>query len=159
MTNPFKDWTPAMVAAHNARSGKPDEPLLPHQKTSITLPPSVRADMQIKPQTEEQKLNKAERAFLAVLRAEQRLGNVSWIGIQNITIKIGDDCRFTPDFWAIVAGKLKAYDVKAAWKGNKPHVEDDAKAKIQVAARTYRFIEFVTCWKHDGQWNYKVSKP
>ncbi len=49
----------------------------------------------LKPQTEEEKLNKTERAFLA---HQRMLMPDRYIGIQNITLKLADDCRLTPDF-------------------------------------------------------------
>jgi hypothetical protein len=104
----------------------------------------------MRPSTDEEKLNKTERRFLTHLRLQKR----EWIGIQCITLKLADDCRFTADFWVFDSGKMFAYDVKATWKKKngerKVHVEDDALVKIKTAARTYPFFHFFLAFEPNG---------
>src|ERR1051326_3404515 len=71
--------------------------------------------------TDEAKLNKTERAYLSILRTER----YSWIGIQCLTLKLADDCRYTPDLITIHTGLVQAREVKGFWR-------DDAKVKIKV---------------------------
>ena len=105
--------------------------------------------MTITPSTEESKLNKTEKAYLSWLRGQ---GYV-WIGIQAITLKLGDDTRYTCDFMALDSrGDLHGREVKGFFR-------DDAKVKIKVAARQFPFIKFYVV-KKDGQgWNHKEVKP
>lgn len=98
-------------------------------------------------------LNKAEQRYLAWLRY---LGD-DFVGIQCLTFKLADDCRFTPDFVAIDKSGIRAIDVKARWKGYKgPHVEDDALVKIKVCARLYgSWCRFLLAWEDGQVWHHK----
>jgi hypothetical protein len=108
--------------------------------------------------TDEQKLNKTERAYLAHLRS---IG-YDWIGIQCITLKLGDDCRYTPDLWTIESqdsnmpmarGRLVAREVKG-------FMRDDALVKIKVAARMFPFVVFVLVRRQkSGGWDTQIVKP
>lgn len=86
----------------------------------------------INPTKDENALNKTEAAFLAKLRAEKW----DWIGIQSITLKLGDDCRYTPDFVTLRDGSLVVWEVKGFFR-------DDAKVKIKAAARSFPFFNFI----------------
>jgi hypothetical protein len=108
---------------------------------------AIKVDMS--PSTDEQKLNKTERAYLALLR---RQGH-QWVGVQNVTLKLGDDCRYTPDFTVINAeGKLLALEVKGFFR-------DDAKVKVKVAARLYPFIKFYVVRKEKDRFAHELVKP
>jgi len=108
--------------------------------------------------TDEDRLNKLERAYLGYLRY---LG-YDWIGIQCITLKLADDCRYTPDFWTMEAepgvpmarGQLIARETKGGF------FRDDAKVKIKVAARMFPFIVFVLIRRQkSGLWETEIVKP
>jgi len=113
---------------------------------------------EIRHSTDEEKLNKTERAYLANLRA---IG-YDWIGIQCITLKLGDDCRYTPDLWTMdnlhsdipmARGRLVAREVKG-------FMRDDALVKIKVAARMFPFIVFVLVRRQkSGGWETQIVKP
>jgi hypothetical protein len=110
--------------------------------------PNPFVNLAIKPTTDEDKLNKLERRWLAHMRAL----NMQEIGIQSLTLKIGDDCRYTPDFTAITDGHLVAYETKG-------FMRDDAQVKIKVAARKFRWIEFVLVTEANHQWIETPIKP
>lgn len=103
--------------------------------------------------TDEAKLNKTERDFLEHLRLIRPL---SWFGIQCITLKLADDCRYTCDFWERTpSGLLYAYEVKGFWR-------DDAKVKIKVAARMFPWIRFVVVKRGPNAlvpWLMETVKP
>jgi hypothetical protein len=99
--------------------------------------------------TDETRLNKTEAAFLAYLRG---LG-VQNIAIQAVTFKIGDDCRYTPDFISVNEGRIEAWEVKGFFR-------DDAKVKIKVAARMFRWVCFVLVFREKGGgWTMKRVLP
>lgn len=101
------------------------------------------------PSTDEQKLNKTERAYLDYLRALKPL----WLGIQCLTIKLGDDTRYTPDFIVIDhQGVIHAREVKGFWR-------DDARVKIKVAARMYPWLRFTAAQKTKEGWKHEEIKP
>lgn len=111
--------------------------------------PVIEAAITVQPSADEVKLNKTEKAYLAYLRGL----NPIWLGIQNVTLKLGDDCRYTPDFFAIDnLGVLHAREVKGFWR-------DDAKVKIKVAARMFPFIRFTVAVKTKAGWEHTQIKP
>lgn len=87
------------------------------------------------------KLNKTERAYHEYLKT---LGDL-WIGVQNVTLKLADDCRLTPDFAAIDhKGNMRLIDVKGFQR-------EDALIKMKVAAREFPWARFIIV-KRDGAW-------
>ena len=99
--------------------------------------------------TDEGKLNKLERAYLAHLRM---LG-VPRLRIQQITLKLADDCRFTADFTYVDAnGRMVFVDTKGFQR-------EDALLKMKFAARTFTEFRFVIVTKVKGQWEEREVKP
>jgi hypothetical protein len=107
------------------------------------------------PSTDESKLNKTETRYLAWLRT---LGDY-WIGIQCITLKLGHDCRYTPDFWAVDKDGMRAIDCKGTRDDGTPQVEEDAMVKMRVAARLFPFARFLLAWKTASGWQHREIKP
>lgn len=57
-------------------------------------------------------------------------------GFEQITLKLADDCRYTPDFWVLADDDvLEFHETKGRWM-------DDAKVKIKVAAAQYPQFRF-----------------
>lgn len=103
----------------------------------------------LKASNDESKLNKTETAWLA----ELRIRNPKFLGIQAMTFKLGDDCRYSPDFICITQDdELIAYEVKGFFR-------DDAKVKIKVAARMFSWIKFVLVFKVKNGWELKDVPP
>lgn len=100
--------------------------------------------------TDEEKLNKLERAWLRQLRV---LFPADHIGIQSITLKLANDTRYTADFWTIDAnGQLIFWETKG-------FMRDDANVKIKVAARQFRWARFILVEKKKGEWIETPIKP
>lgn len=99
--------------------------------------------------TDEAKLNKTEAEYLMYIRC---LG-FAWIGVQNITLKLGHDCRYTPDFVTVDKnGHLDVREVKGFFR-------DDAKVKIKVAARMFPWMTFQVVRKAKTGWEHQIVKP
>jgi len=99
--------------------------------------------------TDEEKLNKLERDYLAYLRALE----FPWIGIQNVTLKLAHDCRLTVDF--VVrdhVGQLTFTDVKGFQR-------EDALIKMKIAARMFPFWLFQIVKRQHGRWVHQPVKP
>lgn len=113
-----------------------------------------RSGMKIRDTTDQARLNKTEREYWEHLKQSQLLDEcIVWIGVQNITLKLADDCRYTPDFWTVeVGGQIVAREVKGFWR-------DDAKVKIKVAARLFPWIKFVVVKKLQYSWSEEEVKP
>jgi hypothetical protein len=79
------------------------------------------------------KMNKTEAGYGFVLEAEKRTGKVREYHFQGITLKLGDDCRYTPDYlvvrddWTCELHEVKGF------------MRDDSLVKLKVCARMYPF--------------------
>ena len=114
-----------------------------------TMTPLLPVIHKITPSTDEQNLNKTERAYLGYLRSL----NPMWLGIQCIKLKLADNTTYTPDFWTISnGGVLHALEVKGFWR-------DDARVKIKVAARQYPWARFTAASKTKHGWTHEEIKP
>ena len=111
-----------------------------------------------------EKKNKTEAAYEAHLNLRKITGEVVWFQFEGITFKLGPDCRYTPDFPVMLTdGTIEIHEVKGKEKRVKqsgevysaPRFEDDARAKIAVAASMFPFV-FKVVYKVDGNWMEKV---
>jgi hypothetical protein len=149
--NPFTTWTDADVAQHNARVSRvisDDQKAM--KNATMTQLESRKAGVSVADSTDVARLNKTERAYYLHL---QNVVLVNWIGVQNLTLKLADDCRYTPDFIVVrFSGAIEAHEVKGFWR-------DDAKVKIKVAARLFPWIRFIVVQKINGDWKQTPVKP
>jgi hypothetical protein len=111
-----------------------------------------------------EKKNKTETAYEAHLNLRKITGEVIWFQFEGITFKLGPDCRYTPDFPIMLTdGTLEIHEIKGTEKRKKqsgegysvPRFEDDARAKIAVAASMFPFV-FKVVFKVDGNWVERV---
>ena len=108
-------------------------------------------------------LNKTERAFLTYLQALEPMRRVH---AQDITLRIGNGCRYTPDF-VVDGGALNRPDTDAAFWATlvrayevKGFMRDDAAVKLKVAARAYPWICFHLVTKRKGGgWDIQPVLP
>ena len=99
--------------------------------------------------TDEDALNKTERAWLQVLRAKK----YPIIGIQDHTLKLADRCRYSPDFRTVDnQGETIMWEVKG-------FLRDDALVKIKTAARTFPEYRFIMVMKDKTGWTEREFKP
>lgn len=103
----------------------------------------------IRPTTDEAKLNLNEKRYLAWLETQHDY----WIGVQCITLKIGADLRYTPDFWALDKQGLRSIDTKGA------HTWEDSIVKIKVSARMFPWIRFLLAKAQGELWEHVEIKP
>lgn len=98
-------------------------------------------------------MNKTEGAFAAILTAQFASGEVAAFRFEAITFRIGQDCRYTPDFYVLMRdGSVTLYEVKGFWR-------DDARVKIKAAAAAYPEFRFVAVQRVRGQWLYEDIRP
>lgn len=114
-------------------------------EASVAKPETVKRAIEprllVSTSTDVDKLNKTERAWYAYI---SRQGH-AWVGVQNVTLKLGDDCRYTPDFVVVTADGLAiAYEVKG-------FMRDDAQVKLKTAARQFPWFKFVLVKMTKGQ--------
>lgn len=118
-------------------------------KTGSGAPPQLAKVKLPKP-----KMNTLERAYAQLLDDGIKNGSVLWWKFEGITLKLGDDCRYTPDF-AVVAhdGVFELHETKG-W------MRDDALVKIKTAAANFPFRLFVIKSHNKGAaWEITLVKP
>ena len=80
-----------------------------------------------------EQMNKTEAAYAAELQARQVAGEVAWYRFEGLKFRLADNTFYTPDFAVMLAsGVMEAHEVKGFW-------QDDARAKIKIAADQYPF--------------------
>lgn len=106
-------------------------------------------------------MNKIEAEYWQRLQADARRGIIRDIGYQRITLKLGQDCRYTPDFDFVDAHDVMTLvEVKAGRKDKatgavKAFSMDDSTVKLKTAAAQFPQIKFVLAWAYKGVWDSK----
>lgn len=78
-------------------------------------------------------MNKTEAAYEAHLALLQHAGEIQWRKFEGLKLRLADNTFYTPDFAVMAAdGVIECHEVKGFW-------QDDARAKIKVAADLYPF--------------------
>jgi hypothetical protein len=91
-------------------------------------------------------MNKTEAAYASRLSALQAAGEIQWHRFEGLKLRLADNTFYTPDFAVMSAdGVMECHEVKGHW-------QDDARAKIKIAASMYpfRFIAVKVKAKRDG---------
>lgn len=98
-------------------------------------------------------MNKTEAAYDAHLAQLQHAGQILWRKFEGLKLRLADNTFYTPDFAVMAAdGVIECHEVKGFW-------QDDARAKIKVAADLYpfRFIAVrVKPKKEGGGWEVEA---
>lgn len=78
-------------------------------------------------------MNKTEEAYRNTLLSLQHVGSVLWFKFEGLKLRLADNTFYTPDFAVMMAsGEIECHEVKGFW-------QDDARAKIKIAADMYPF--------------------
>jgi len=91
-------------------------------------------------------MNKTEEAYAKHLQNLQHAGQVAWYKFEGVKLRLADNTFYSPDFAVMLAGgEMEMHEVKGFW-------QDDARAKIKVAADLYpfRFVAVKVKAKKDG---------
>jgi hypothetical protein len=91
-------------------------------------------------------MNKGEAAYAAHLELLKSEGTVLWYRFEGLKFRLADNTFYTPDFAVLIASnEMELHEVKGFW-------QDDARAKIKIAAEMYpfRFIAMTARTKKAG---------
>jgi hypothetical protein len=98
-------------------------------------------------------MNKTEAAYAEFLDAEQHHGRIAWHRFEGVKLRLADKTFYTPDFAVMAAdGVMEMHEIKGFW-------QDDARAKIKIAADQYPFRFFamkVKAKKDGGGWEVEA---
>ena len=114
------------------------------QKHSTTT--KSRVELQALGRLKTGTLNKTEQAYATLLKDWQQSGIVAWYKFEGLKLRLADNTFYTPDFAVMLAnGQMEMHEVKGFW-------QDDARAKIKIAADMYpfRFVAVRPKPKKDG---------
>lgn len=97
-------------------------------------------------------MNKTEQAYAWYLDGLKRAGDILIYQFGAITLRIGNDCRYTPDFFVVTKELIvELHEVKG-------FMREDALVKLKAAAAIYPFI-FRLVHRVAGMWDIKEIKP
>lgn len=91
-------------------------------------------------------MNKTEQAYANHLNALRQAGEIIWSKFEGVKLRLADNTFYTPDFAVIAKDSvLEMHEVKGHW-------QDDARAKIKIAASMFpfRFFAVKVRAKRDG---------
>ena len=91
-------------------------------------------------------LNKTELAYQNHLETLKSAGAILWYKFEGVKLRLADNTFYTPDFAVMSSdGVMEMREVKGFW-------QDDARAKIKIAADMYpfRFMAVKVRAKKDG---------
>lgn len=88
-------------------------------------------------------MNKTEAAYCQHLERLKVEGLIAWFKFEGMKFRLADKTFYTPDFAVMRAdGALQMHEVKGYW-------QDDARAKIKIAADMYP-MDFIAIKKGKG---------
>jgi hypothetical protein len=91
-------------------------------------------------------MNQTEREYDELLDGRKHHGEIAWYKFEGLKLRLADNTFYTPDFAVMLStGEMECHEVKGFW-------QDDARAKIKIAADMYpfRFIAVKKAPKRDG---------
>jgi hypothetical protein len=104
-------------------------------------------------------MNKTESTYAEYLSALERAGEVKWWRFEGIKLKLAENTHLTIDFAVLTAeGYIELHDVK----GSAAIVQDDALAKMKIAAELFPFKFFIVYprrQKDGGGWDIHPVNP
>lgn len=107
-------------------------------------------------------MNSTETAYSQYLDLQQKAGEIVYYKFEAITIKLGPDCRLTPDFLVMYPdGRLALHDTKGTTKikvgkkagGTKFYAEEDALVKARVVAGNFVIPISFVFRQNNGEWS------
>lgn len=143
------NWTEEDLARHNERLTKNAKSAPKSSKTTS------KERLHALGRKKKGEMNATEQKFANYLRTLEITGEVLWWKHEGIKLQLADRTTLTVDFNVMHAdGLLVMYDVKGA----KAIIEDDAKAKMKIAAEHYPFVfryAFPRTQKDGGGWIFE----
>lgn len=141
-------WTQADIDAVYARRQRPEAPVVAPQAKAKGKQGHTPGQM-----------NKTESRYAQYLELRKIAGEITDYKFEAVTVKLGPDCRYSPDFMVRDnAGFISFVEVKARdKKTGKALSRDDSKVKIRVAAQQFPEFVWIMAWPlPNGSWAEKV---
>lgn len=97
--------------------------------------------------------NKMETAYRQRLEALRTQGDVLAYFFERLTLKLADDCRYTPDFFVVTPSGMELHEVKG------PKAWEDSIIKLKVAADAWPWFTFRIARCIKGEWQVREVRP
>jgi hypothetical protein len=95
------------------------------------------------------RMNKTEREYSLIIEAMKRRGEILRWEFEGMTLRLADDCKFTPDFFVIVSEvplRIRFCEVKGK------HIWDDSKVKFRIARKLHSWAQWELHQKNKDGW-------
>jgi hypothetical protein len=129
------------------------------QPAAAAKPQTARERLFAKGRLKDGDMNKTEAMYADYLEVLKADGRVLWYGFEKIKLKLAANTHLTIDFAVLTAeGYIELHDVK----GSAAIVQDDALAKMKIAAELFPFKFFMIYprrQKDGGGWIIKPVNP
>lgn len=94
-------------------------------------------------------MNKTESRYCQYLDNLRHSGQLAWYAFEGVKFRLANACFYTPDFAVLLPdGELQCHEIK----GSRAIIQDDAKAKIKIAAELYPVRFFLVFPDKYGGW-------
>jgi hypothetical protein len=151
---------PNMIATVEAQvkaqsRGLPADRIIAASKASVRptqcpVPPPSVARARLKP--ERGVMNQTEARYAGKLEADRQAGSILWWAFEALSFTLAARTTYRPDFMVMTAAcEVELHEVKGFW-------EDDARAKIKIAASMFPF-RFVAVQWVKKRWVYESFEP
>lgn len=88
----------------------------------------------------DERMNSTETKYAEMLDLRARVGEICSYRFQALTLRLGDDLRYTPDFLVHMPdGELHFHEVKGGF------IREDARVKLFAAAEQWPYFRFFLC--------------
>ena len=94
------------------------------------------------------RMNKMEAEYAGILDVRRQAGEVAGYWFESLKLRLADRTWYSIDFLVMLAdGSLEVHEVKG-------FMEDDAAAKLKVAASQYPLFPFILVTRRGGKWSF-----
>lgn len=137
-------WTLSEVLAYNEKRRKAGADVVGEVPPADPKLVRETVELEVNESKTEQRLNKTEQRFLKVLRTR----GYRYVGIQDITLRLAWDTRYTPDFSTVsdFDNSIILWEVKGAYE------REDAIIKLKMAATKFPWFVFMKAQWKNGDW-------
>ena len=101
-------------------------------------------------------MNKLEARYALYLEAQKSVQQIAAYQYENVTLKLANDVRYTPDFLVVARdeegyARIEFHEVKGGF------MRDDARVKLRVAARQFPMFTFRLC-RYDAKRGWTITE-
>ena len=97
-------------------------------------------------------MNRTEQAYADILETKKKAGEIRDYKFEQVTFKLADDTRYTPDFYVVYPEHAEFHEVKGGL------VRDDAKVKFKVAVSMFPEYGWKWCQLRNKKEGWEIKE-